>query len=325
VEQMVCAKCNESVRSILSLFITFGDGNLTVEEKKILFPLTLHVICNWEMFTFDTFQLAMKLTRRLATWVEPSIMNIPVLSETQPVNSSSVVKKWIQLIGEIVHRKAETPSKEEIASNAVVSQFTQATVRKASNANYEASEKAQNQEEEKSKGKSRRASSTQRSMKRRSSLLLQSAAMTAARGLPSRRFCVVAQGQESSKTWKEVLLSPGFEFLLPEEEDGAMYYGDTDEEELTEEETDNEETVPNAPVVPNPLDLLLETPELQKKAAEIEKEEKEKMQNNEKIIKNHKNLLQQTCKRNKKKLINRQFLRTKLWPRMKKKIIYPQM
>ncbi|ETO11110.1 hypothetical protein RFI_26267 [Reticulomyxa filosa] len=67
--------------------------------------------------------------------------------------------------------------------------------------------------------------------RRRSNFLLQLATTTAARGLHMRRFCVVAQGQESNKTWKEVLLFPEFEFLLSEEQDDAMYYCDTNEDE----------------------------------------------------------------------------------------------
>ncbi|ETO05343.1 hypothetical protein RFI_32048 [Reticulomyxa filosa] len=120
------------LRNMLSFLVTFGHSNLVVEEKKALFPSLLHVIFNWEMFTLDTWELAMKLCRRVVTWVEPSLMSIPALSKIQTVSPSSVVKQLIQLIGVITHRKADAPSKEELASNAVVSQFTQAAMRKAS-------------------------------------------------------------------------------------------------------------------------------------------------------------------------------------------------
>ncbi|ETO17455.1 hypothetical protein RFI_19866 [Reticulomyxa filosa] len=72
--------------------------------------------------------------------------------------------------------------------------------------------------------------------------------------LHTRRFCVVAQVQDSNKAWKDVLLSPEFEFLLLEEQDGAMYYCDTDEEELTENDTDEEGNV-GPSQYSNPIDL----------------------------------------------------------------------
>ncbi|ETO31094.1 hypothetical protein RFI_06022, partial [Reticulomyxa filosa] len=287
-----CNVCNASVRSIFSLFVTFGNGSLSSEEKKTLFPLVLHVIFNWEKFTFDVFQLAMKLSRRLVTWIEPTLVNVPVLDKTGPINPSSIVKRWIELIGEITHRKAETPSKEEIASNMVVSQFTQASIRKASSivssvlpidednaiaqaiAESTAIATAENKAGDKIEDKVGDKEQTKKSKKskRRSSLLLQSAAATVAQALPTRRFCVVAQGQESSKVWKEVLLSPEFEFLLPEDKDGGMHYCDTDEEEWTEEDTDTDDPLRGGIPTPSLLDLLLENPELQRIAAELERE-----------------------------------------------------
>ena len=79
-------------------------------------------------------------------------------------------------------------------------------------------------------------------------MLASTAASKASHLNQQNSFCVVAQGRESSKKWKDVLCNPEFEWLLPEqtssEKQGSLeYLALLSDEEYTEGETDDDEDI----------------------------------------------------------------------------------
>ena len=69
----------------------------------------LYVVLNWNKFTFEVFQLSIKLTRKLITWTAAD--SIKIAQSDKQVNPAQLMEMLMQLIGQIIHRKAPRTTK----------------------------------------------------------------------------------------------------------------------------------------------------------------------------------------------------------------------
>merc|ERR1712244_38922 len=95
---------NTWINRLLSLFITYSGDKLSDQQSRTLLSGLLYVVLNWDKFTFEVFQLSIKLTRKLITWTAAD--SIKIAPSDKQINPAQLMEMLMSLIGQIIHRKA---------------------------------------------------------------------------------------------------------------------------------------------------------------------------------------------------------------------------
>merc|ERR1712173_521487 len=104
---------NTWINRLLSLFITYSGDKLSDQQSRTLLSGLLYVVLNWDKFTFEVFQLSIKLTRKLITWTAAD--SIKIAQSDKHINPAQLMEMLMNLIGQIIHRKAPKPTTKYIA------------------------------------------------------------------------------------------------------------------------------------------------------------------------------------------------------------------
>merc|ERR1712233_159204 len=100
---------NTWINRLLSLFITYSGDKLSDQQSRTLLSGLLYVVLNWDKFTFEVFQLSIKLTRKLITWTAAD--SIKIAQSDKKINPAQLMEMLMDLIGQIIHRKAPKTTK----------------------------------------------------------------------------------------------------------------------------------------------------------------------------------------------------------------------
>ena len=100
---------NTWINRLLSLFITYSGDKLSDQQSRKLLSGLLYVVLNWDKFTFEVFQLSIKLTRKLITWTAAD--SLKIAQSDKQINPAQLMEMLMNLIGQIIHKKAPKATK----------------------------------------------------------------------------------------------------------------------------------------------------------------------------------------------------------------------